>query len=134
MKKTIETKEVLAAIAVAQQAITAANSNIETALHNKTAGGEDIAAAQNCLNAAYLELQILVDNICDDEDDETHEIVKVKASIYKDFVERELWGEAEIKKTFEHIRHTGYVYDRQRTYKEFSVFDKDGNCKILIAK
>lgn len=111
MKKTIETKEVLAVIAVAQQALEAGDTR-----------------------RANLELQILVENICDDEDDETHEIIKVKASIYKDFVERELWEEAEIKKTFEHIRHTGYVYDRQRVYKEFSVFDKDGNCKILIAK
>jgi len=69
MKKTISSKDFLATAAVVQQAITAANSNIETALKNKTASGEDLAAAKNCLNAAYLELQILVDNICDDEED-----------------------------------------------------------------
>jgi len=69
MKKTISSKDFLATAAVVQQAITAANSNIETALKNKTAGGEDIAAAQNCLKSAYKELQIIVDNICDDEED-----------------------------------------------------------------
>ena len=86
MKKTIETKEVLATIAVAQQALEAGDTR-----------------------RANLELQILVDNICDDEDDETHEIVKVKASIYKDFVERELWTEEELKATFADTRHSGYV-------------------------
>ena len=47
MKKTIETKEVLAVIAVVEQAINAGD-----------------------LNRAKLELQILVDNICDDEEED----------------------------------------------------------------
>jgi len=50
MKKTIETKEVLAVIAVVEQAINAGD-----------------------LNRAKLELQILVDNICDDGEDEDNE-------------------------------------------------------------
>lgn len=46
MKKTIETKEVLAVIAVAQQALEAGDTK-----------------------RANLELQILVDNICDEDED-----------------------------------------------------------------
>ena len=47
MKRTIETKEVLATIAVAQQAIEAGDTE-----------------------RAQLELQILVDNICEEDEDE----------------------------------------------------------------